>query len=39
MKLTQYSVEKAKYDGVTSDSTNVIPEDEVVPTIPDFGDD
>lgn len=39
MKLTQYSVEKAKYDGVTSDSTNVIPEDEVVPTVPDFGDD
>lgn len=31
MKLTQYSVEKAKYDGYLSDSTNIVPIDEVVP--------
>ena len=31
MKLTQYSVENAKYDGYISDSTNVIPNAEVLP--------
>ena len=39
MKLTQYSVENAKYDGYISDSTNVIPEDEVVPEDPYIGSD
>lgn len=31
MKLTQYSVENAKYDGYFSDSTNIIPNAEVLP--------
>ena len=37
MKLTQYSVEKTKYDGYLSDSTTVIPIDEVVPQEPKPG--
>lgn len=39
MKLTQYSVDNAKYDGYVSDSTNVIPNDEVLPEDPDPGSD
>lgn len=39
MKLTQYSVENAKYDGYISDSTNVIPNAEVLPEDPTIGSD
>jgi len=39
MKLTQYSVENAKYDGYISDSTNVIPNAEVLPEDPTMGSD
>ena len=39
MKLTQYSVENAKYDGYLSDSTNVIPNAEVLPEDPTIGSD
>lgn len=39
MKLTQYSVENAKYDGYVSDSTNVIPNAEVLPEDPTIGSD
>lgn len=39
MKLTQYSVENAKYDGYLSDSTNVIPNAEVLPEDPTPGSD
>lgn len=39
MKLTQYSVENAKYDGYISDSTNVIPNAEVLPEDPIIGSD
>lgn len=39
MKLTQYSVEEAKYDGYTSGSTNVTPKAEVVPEDPTIGSD
>lgn len=39
MKLTQYSVENAKYDGYVSDSTNVIPNAEVLPEDPEPGSD
>lgn len=39
MKLTQYSVDNAKYDGYMSDSTNVIPSAEVVPEDPTKGSD
>lgn len=39
MKLTQYSVENAKYDGYLSDSTNVIPNAEVLPEDPIPGSD
>lgn len=34
MKLTQYAVENAKYGDYISDSTNVVPSDEVVPEDP-----
>ena len=34
MKLTQYAVENAKYGDYISDSTNVMPSDEVVPEDP-----
>lgn len=34
MKLTQYSVDKNKYDGYLSDSTTIVPIDEVVPEKP-----
>lgn len=37
MKLTQYSVDKTKYDGYLSDSTTIIPIDEVVPEDPTPG--
>lgn len=37
MKLTQYSVEDAKFDGYISGSTNIVPEDEVVPEDPISG--
>lgn len=37
MKLTQYNVENAKYDGYISDSTNVIPNAEVLPEDPNPG--
>lgn len=37
MKLTQYSVENAKYDGYISDSTDVIPNAEVLPEDPTIG--
>ena len=36
MKLTQYSVDNTKYDGYVSDSTNVIPNDGVLPEDPDL---
>ena len=36
MKLTQYSVENAKYDGYVSDSTNVIPNAEVLSKGPEL---
>ena len=39
MKLTQYSVENAKYYGYISDSTNVIPNAEVLPEDPTIGSD
>ena len=39
MKLTQYSVENAKYDGYMSDSTNVIPNAEVLPEDSTIGSD
>ena len=39
MKLTQYSVENAKYDGYISDSTNVTPNAEVLPEDPFSGSD
>lgn len=39
MKLTQYSVENAKYDGYLSDSTNVIPNAEVLSEDPTTGSD
>lgn len=39
MKLTQYSVDNAKYDGYVSDSTNVIPDAEVLPEDPEPGSD
>lgn len=39
MKLTQYSVENAKYDGYISDSTNIIPNAEVLPEDPTIGSD
>lgn len=39
MKLTQYSVEKNKYDGHLSDSTYIVPIDEVVPEDPSDGSD
>lgn len=39
MKLTQYSVEKNKYDGYLSDSTYIVPIDEVVPEDPSDGSD
>lgn len=39
MKLTQYSVENAKYDGYLSDSTNVIPNAEVLSEDPTIGPD
>ena len=39
MKLTQYSVENAKYDGYISDSTSVIPNAEVLPEDPTIGTD
>lgn len=34
MKLTQYAVENAKYGDYISDSTNVVPSDEVMPEDP-----
>lgn len=37
MKLTQYSVEKNKYNGYLSDSTSVIPIDGVTPEEPELG--
>lgn len=37
VRLTQYSVEKQRYGKYTSDSTYVIPTDEVMPTEPDKG--
>ena len=37
MKLTQYNVENAKYDGYLSDSTNVIPNSEVLSEDPTTG--
>ena len=39
MKLTQYSVDNAKYDGYISNSTDVIPNAEVLPEDPDTGSD
>lgn len=39
MKLTQYNVENAKYDGYLSDSTNVIPNAEVLSEDPTTGSD
>lgn len=39
MKLTQYHVEKNKYDGYLSDSTYIVPIDEVVPEDPSDGSD
>ena len=39
MKLTQYSVEEAKYDGHVSGSTNVTPKAEVVTEDPTIGSD
>ena len=39
MKLTQYSVDNAKYDGYVSGSTNVIPNAEVLPEDPEPGSD
>lgn len=39
MKLTQYSVDNAKYDGYISNSTNVIPNAEVLPEDPEPGSD
>lgn len=39
MKLTQYSVEEAKYDGYVSGSTNVTPKAEVVTEDPTIGSD
>lgn len=39
MKLTQYSVENTKYDDYLSDSTSIVPIDEVVPETPKTGSD
>ena len=39
MKITQYNVDKAKYDGVDSGSTNVVPIDGVISTDPVYPED
>lgn len=39
MKFTQYKVDKQKYDGITSGSTKVIMENEVLPSDPSSGSD
>ena len=39
MKITQYDVEKAKFDGYNSGSTNVVPSDGVISTDPVYDDD